>query len=107
MMGALVGGHASAKANRTDTDCAPTHVVNGELAGRLFRLLSLTQQKQTCEGLEIGCARDCGSRSTLEGFRSCLEVGLGGSRWVLVHFRPFRPCGGSSTLVLRPFARVL
>ncbi|CAL1143694.1 unnamed protein product, partial [Cladocopium goreaui] len=54
MMGALVGGHASAKANRTDTDCAPTHVVNGELAGRIFRLVNLTvQQKQTCEGLEI------------------------------------------------------
>ena len=57
MMGALVGGHASAKANRTDTDCAPTHVVNGELAGRIFRLVNLTvQQKQTCEGLEIACA---------------------------------------------------
>eukprot|EP00438_Fugacium_kawagutii_P028444 Skav226828 [mRNA] locus=scaffold606:269958:273537:+ [translate_table: standard] len=53
-MGALVGGHASAKANRTDTECAPTHVVNGELAGRIFRLVNLTvQQKQTCEGLEI------------------------------------------------------
>jgi len=54
MMGALVGGHASAKANRTDTDCAPTHVVNGELAGRIFRLLNLTdQQKETSEGLEL------------------------------------------------------
>lgn len=54
MMGALVGGHASAKANRTDTECAPTHVVNGELAGRIFRLVNLTvQQKGTCEGLEI------------------------------------------------------
>lgn len=54
MMGALVGGHASAKANRTDTDCAPTHVVNGELAGRIFRLVNLTdQQKETSEGLEL------------------------------------------------------
>lgn len=42
MMGALVGGHASAKANRADTDCAPTHVVNGELAGRIFRMVNLT-----------------------------------------------------------------
>lgn len=54
MMGALVGGHASAKANRADTDCAPTHVVNGELAGRIFRLVNLTdQQGSASEGLEL------------------------------------------------------
>jgi len=54
MMGALVGGHASAKANRADTDCAPTHVVNGELAGRIFRLVNLTdQQGNPCEDLEL------------------------------------------------------
>jgi len=54
MMGALVGGHASAKANRADTDCAPTHVVNGELAGRIFRLVNLTDQQGTpSEGLEL------------------------------------------------------
>jgi exportin-7 len=54
MMGALVGGHASAKANRADTDAAPTHVVNGELAGRIFKLINLTDQRQgSSEGLEI------------------------------------------------------
>ena len=31
MMGALVGGHASAKPHRTDTEGAPTHVVPREL----------------------------------------------------------------------------
>eukprot|EP00928_Gymnodinium_smaydae_P007847 TRINITY_DN12809_c0_g1_i1.p1 TRINITY_DN12809_c0_g1~~TRINITY_DN12809_c0_g1_i1.p1 ORF type:complete len:1123 (-),score=189.53 TRINITY_DN12809_c0_g1_i1:90-3359(-) len=57
MMGALVGGHASAKANRADTECAPTHVVNGELAGRIFKLINLTDsqsQNNASEGLEIG-----------------------------------------------------
>merc|ERR1719197_1716274 len=54
MMGALVGGHASAKTNRADTDCAPTHVVNGELAGRIFRLVNMTdQQGNASEGLEL------------------------------------------------------
>jgi len=54
MMGALVGGHASAKASRADSDCAPTHVVNGELAGRIFRLVNVTdQQTSPCEGLEL------------------------------------------------------
>jgi len=54
MMGALVGGHATAKANRADTDCAPTHVVNGELAGRIFRLVNLTDhQGSASEGLEL------------------------------------------------------
>jgi exportin-7 len=54
MMGALVGGHASAKANRADTDCAPTHVVNGELAGRIFKLINLTDQRGSpSEDLEI------------------------------------------------------
>eukprot|EP00418_Pyrodinium_bahamense_P093345 CAMPEP_0179031306 /NCGR_PEP_ID=MMETSP0796-20121207/11003_1 /TAXON_ID=73915 /ORGANISM="Pyrodinium bahamense, Strain pbaha01" /LENGTH=775 /DNA_ID=CAMNT_0020727495 /DNA_START=109 /DNA_END=2437 /DNA_ORIENTATION=+ len=54
MMGALVGGHASAKASRADTECAPTHVVNGELAGRIFRLVNLTdQQGSASEGLEL------------------------------------------------------
>merc|ERR1719253_1838008 len=36
MMGALVGGHSSCKAHRTDTEGAPTHVVNGELASLYF-----------------------------------------------------------------------
>jgi exportin-7 len=54
MMGALVGGHATAKASRADTDCAPTHVVNGELAGRIFRLVNMTdQQNNASEGLEL------------------------------------------------------
>lgn len=54
MMGALVGGHASAKASRADTDCAPTHVVNGELAGRIFRLVNLTDQEGSAsESLEL------------------------------------------------------
>lgn len=54
MMGALVGAHATAKAARTDTECAPTHVVNGELAGRIFRLVNLTdQQKTPSENLEL------------------------------------------------------
>merc|ERR1719487_1839936 len=45
MMGALVGGHASAKANRADADGTPTHVINGELAGRIFKLINLTDQR--------------------------------------------------------------
>mmetsp|Transcript_24122 Transcript_24122/g.77650 ORF Transcript_24122/g.77650 Transcript_24122/m.77650 type:complete len:1092 (-) Transcript_24122:124-3399(-) len=54
MMGALVGGHASAKASRADTDAAPTHVVNGELAGRIFRLVTVTDgQAVPSEGLEL------------------------------------------------------
>jgi exportin-7 len=54
MMGALVGGHASAKTNRADTAGAPTHVVNGELAGRVFRLVDLTDQQTTfSEELEL------------------------------------------------------
>jgi exportin-7 len=54
MMGALVGGHATAKNNRADTVAAPTHVVNGELAGRLFRLINVTdQQPNPSEGLEL------------------------------------------------------
>merc|ERR550514_890326 len=54
MMGALVGGHASAKATRADSESAPTHVVNGELAGRIFRLINLTdQQGSSSEGLEL------------------------------------------------------
>mmetsp|Transcript_47243 Transcript_47243/g.101123 ORF Transcript_47243/g.101123 Transcript_47243/m.101123 type:complete len:1094 (+) Transcript_47243:406-3687(+) len=54
MMGALVGGHASAKSTRSDTDGAPTHIVNGEIAGRVFRLINLTDQQATpSEGLEL------------------------------------------------------
>lgn len=55
MMGALVGGHASCKTHRTDTDGAPTHVVNGELASRVFRLMAVTdQQPSASEMLELG-----------------------------------------------------
>lgn len=54
MMGALVGGHASAKATRADTEGAPTHVVNGELAGRIFWLVNLTdKQGKASEGFEL------------------------------------------------------
>jgi len=54
MMGALVGGHASAKATRADTDCAPTHVVNSELAARIFKLINMTdRQPNAPEGLEV------------------------------------------------------
>ena len=60
MMGALVGGHASAKSNRSDTESAPTHVVNGELAGRIFRLVNLTdQQGSASEGLELNSKKCC------------------------------------------------
>eukprot|EP00927_Polykrikos_kofoidii_P043595 TRINITY_DN37677_c0_g1_i1.p1 TRINITY_DN37677_c0_g1~~TRINITY_DN37677_c0_g1_i1.p1 ORF type:complete len:1104 (+),score=161.54 TRINITY_DN37677_c0_g1_i1:42-3314(+) len=45
MMGALVGGHASAKAACFDMERAPTHVVNGELAGQIFRLIHFTDQQ--------------------------------------------------------------
>jgi len=54
MMGALVGGHAAAKSVRADTDGAPTHVVNGELTSKIFRLINLTDQQSTpSEGLEL------------------------------------------------------
>merc|ERR1719238_2276098 len=58
MMGALVAGHASAKTSRSDSGAehAPTHVVNGELAGRLFRLVDFTDKvpvAQASEGLEL------------------------------------------------------
>lgn len=55
MMGALVGGNSSVKANRSETEgTAPTHVVNGELAGRIFKLVNMTdQQPAQSQGLEL------------------------------------------------------
>eukprot|EP00927_Polykrikos_kofoidii_P004360 TRINITY_DN11721_c0_g1_i1.p1 TRINITY_DN11721_c0_g1~~TRINITY_DN11721_c0_g1_i1.p1 ORF type:complete len:1091 (-),score=216.08 TRINITY_DN11721_c0_g1_i1:82-3354(-) len=56
MLGALVGGHASAKATRADTECAPTHVVNGELTGKVFALINMTDAQPpgtASEGLEL------------------------------------------------------
>jgi exportin-7 len=53
MMGALVGGHSGCKPNRTDTEGMPTHVVNGEIASRVFRLLTQTDvQPNASELLE-------------------------------------------------------
>jgi len=55
MMGALVGGHASAKTGRGDAEGgAPTHIINGELAGRVFSLINTTdKQGNAPESLEL------------------------------------------------------